>query len=85
MEEAYKALADKKVNAVVYDAPILLYYASHEGKDRVEVVGPVFRKENYGIIFPPNSPYVKRVNAALLTLKENGSYETLYQKWFGSK
>jgi len=25
------------------------------------------------------------VNAALLTLKENGSYETLYLKWFGSR
>ena len=85
IEEAYKALSDKKVNAVVYDAPILLYYASHEGKGRVEVVGPVFRKENYGIIFPQNSPYLKRVNAALLTLKENGSYETLYLKWFGSR
>jgi polar amino acid transport system substrate-binding protein len=85
IEEAYKALADKKVNAVVYDAPILLYYASHEGKGKVDVVGPVFRKENYGIIFPRGSPYLKRVNAALLTLKENGSYEALYQKWFGSK
>ena len=85
IEEAYQALADKKVNAVVYDAPILLYYASHEGKGRFEVIGPVFRKENYGIIFPRNSPNLKRVDAALLSLKENGSYETLYQQWFGTK
>jgi polar amino acid transport system substrate-binding protein len=48
-------------------------------------VGPVFRKENFGIIFSRGSPNLKRVNAALLTLKENGSYEALYQKWFGSK
>jgi polar amino acid transport system substrate-binding protein len=85
IEDAYKALSDKKVNAVVYDAPILLYYASHEGRGKVGVVGPVFRKESYGIIFPQDSPYRKPVDAALLTLKENGSYEKLYQEWFGGK
>jgi polar amino acid transport system substrate-binding protein len=83
VEEGYQALHDGEADAMVYDAPVLLYYASHEGKGKVQTVGPIFRKENYGIAFPPNSRYRKPVNEVLLKLKENGTYERLYSKWFG--
>jgi len=83
VEEAYQALEQGQVNAVVYDAPVLLYYASHEGKGKVQTVGAIFRKENYGIAFPDKSPLRKRVNEGLLKLKENGTYDQLYSKWFG--
>jgi polar amino acid transport system substrate-binding protein len=82
-EESFKALQSGQVDAVVYDAPVLLYYASHDGKGKVQTVGSIFRKENYGIVFPDKSPLRKRVNEALLKLKENGSYDQLYSKWFG--
>ena len=83
IEEALQAVQQGQVDAVVYDAPVLLYYASHEGKGIVQVVGPIFRKENYGIVFSSNSPYRKPVNEALLKLKESGVYDQLYKKWFG--
>lgn len=83
VEETYQALLQGQVAAVVYDAPVLLYYASHEGKGKVQTVGAIFRKENYGIAFPSNSSHRKPVNEALLKLKENGTYEQLYSKWFG--
>jgi len=83
IEEAYQALQDGQIEAVVYDAPVLLFYAAHEGKSKVQTVGAIFRKENYGIVFPSNSLYRKPVNEALLKLKENGIYDQLYTKWFG--
>lgn len=83
VEEAYEALQRSQVSAVVYDAPVLLYYAAHEGKGKVQTVGSIFRKENYGIAFPDKSPLRKRVNEALLKLRENGTYDQLYTKWFG--
>lgn len=83
VEEAYDALQHGQVDAVVYDAPVLLYYASHEGKGKAQVVGPIFRRENYGIVFPDKSPLRKRVNEALLKLRESGAYDRLYKKWFG--
>lgn len=85
VEEAYQALQQNQAEAVIYDAPVLLYYASHEGKGKVHVVGSIFRKENYGIVFPDKSPLRKRVNEALLKLKENGAYDQLYKKWFGGR
>jgi polar amino acid transport system substrate-binding protein len=83
--DAYKALLDKQVDAVVFDTPVLLYYAAHEGKGRVQVVGDVFHKEDYGIVFPSNAPLRKQVNEALLVLREDGTYEKIYDKWFGKK
>lgn len=82
--QAYDALSQEKADAVVFDAPVLLYYASGEGKGKVKVIGSVFRKENYGIVFGANSLYRKPVNKALLTLQENGTYQKLYQKWFST-
>lgn len=83
--EAYAALAAGTVDAVVFDAPILLHYAAHKGQGKVRVVGPVFRKEDYGIAFRPGSPLRRAVNGALLTMKEDGSYQALHDKWFKSE
>ena len=85
IEEAYKALQTKKADAVVFDAPVLLFYAANEGKGKVEIVGSILREESYGIILPNNSPYRKPINQALLNLKENGTYQSLYDKWFDPK
>ena len=85
IDDAYKALIEKQVDAVVFDAPVLLYYAANGGKGNVNLVGTPFRKEDYGIVFSPNSPLRKRVNNALLILREDGTYQKLYEKWFASK
>jgi polar amino acid transport system substrate-binding protein len=83
--EAFGALERGQLDAVVFDAPVLLYHASREGNGKVEVVGSIFKKENYGIVFPAGSPLRKPLNAALLKMREDGSYDALYQKWFGQK
>jgi polar amino acid transport system substrate-binding protein len=85
IDDAYKALLDKQVDAVVFDSPVLLYYAANVGKGQVHLVGATFRKEDYGIVFPANSPLRKRVNNALLGLREDGTYQKLHDKWFASK
>lgn len=85
VNQAIEALVNGRAEAVVYDAPILLYYASHEGKGKVETAGAVFRPEAYGMLFPTGSDLRKPVNAALLRLKETGEYRSLYLKYFSSQ
>jgi polar amino acid transport system substrate-binding protein len=85
IEDAYKALNEKQVDAVVFDSPVLLFYASRGGKGRVELVGASFRKEDYGIVFPRNAALRKQVNVTLLSLREDGTYQRLYDKWFTNK
>jgi polar amino acid transport system substrate-binding protein len=82
IDAAYAALLNKNVDAVLFDAPVLLYYAAHEGQGKVSLVGETLRDENYGILLPMNSPNRKPINEALLSIKENGTYQSLYNKWF---
>jgi polar amino acid transport system substrate-binding protein len=79
---AYKALLARKGDAIVYDSPVLVYLSSHEGKGLVTVVGSIFEKESYGIVFPQGSQLRKAVNEALLSLIESGYYQKLYDHWF---
>lgn len=82
---AVQALRDKRVDAVVYDAPVLQYIANADGTGNIGVVGPVFHAGDYGYAFSNGSALRKDVDAALLSLRESGDYDTLSAKWFGKK
>lgn len=83
IEDAFESLEAERVDAVVYDAPVLKNYAAKDGVGKVSVVGPVFERQRYGIALKPNSPYREPINQALLKIIENGTYDEIYQKWFG--
>jgi polar amino acid transport system substrate-binding protein len=85
VDDLYNALLDQQVDAVVFDSPALLYYAAHDGRGLARVVGSVFHKEDYGVVFPTGSPLRKHVNEALLALRENGTYQRIYDDWFGKR
>jgi polar amino acid transport system substrate-binding protein len=76
---------DKRVDAIVFDAPVLQHYAADQGTGRVHVVGPVFYAEDYAYVFTNGSALRKPVDAALLTMREDGAYNALAEKWFGKK
>ncbi len=84
IEIAYHLLETGKIDAVVYDAPVLQHHTSHEGKGRVKVVGLFFQEQSYGFALPVDSPYRERINVALLKLIEKGVYKEIHDKWFGS-
>jgi len=82
-DQMFKALLDKKVDAVVTAAPLVLYYAAHAGKGRVKMVGPEFNSAPVALMFQLDSPLRRKVDRALIALRENGTYRQLYNKWFG--
>ena len=82
IEDAFTALDNRQLDAVVFDAPVLLYYVANKGANKARLVGGLLRKENYGILFPRGSDLRKPVNEALLKLREDGTYDALYTKWF---
>lgn len=83
IEEAFQSLEESKVNAVVYDAPVLQNYALQDGADKVQVVGTTFERQSYGIALKTNSPYREEINQAILSIVESGTYDEIYKKWFG--
>ena len=84
IDQAYEKLLKEEVHAFVFDSPTILYYARNKGAGRVSVVGPLFDIQYYGFLFPQGSELRESVNRALLKLRTNGTYDTLYNKWFGS-
>lgn len=84
LDELHSRFEALDFDAVVFDAPVLAFYAQTSGKEHASLAGPIFLRENYGIALPSNSPWKEPINRALLELRENGGYDRLHAKWFGS-
>ncbi len=83
ISDAYQLLIDGKVDAVVFDSPVLLAYAAGKGKGEVQVVGPVFARQDYGIALPTGSARREDINSTLLQIVEDGTYREIQERWFG--
>ena len=82
--DCYTGLKDGTFEAIVDDAPLLRYWISHEGAGVADLAGPVFHHEDYGIAFPLGSDLRKQADDALLSIRENGDFDLIKQKWLGS-
>jgi ABC-type amino acid transport substrate-binding protein len=80
--QAFTALEEEEVEGVIYDLS-----AAHrkivERGGTIKFVEPISTGEQYGIAFPEDSPLVDPVNQALLEMKDDGTYDKLYEKWIG--
>ena len=80
--DGIRMLVRGEVQAVVFDAATLQYWAAKQGKGLVQVVGPIFRPQKYAIAVAVGSPLRKRMNRALLEMYADGTYERIYSAWF---
>ena len=81
--ECFLALKQGKVDSFIQDTPIIAGVAGAEGVN-FEKVGPIFSPGLYGMGVPPNdSKWRDTVSFALQDMISNGTYEKIYQKWFG--
>jgi glutamine transport system substrate-binding protein len=81
--DMYMALMSGNVDAVLYDAPNVGYFARTRGGGRVQVVGPLYEGQQYGIALRAGSEWLDEVNEALASMKQDGRYAEIYRKWFG--
>ena len=82
-DQMYEALLVGAIDAAVYDAPVLRYYAITAGKGKVEVVGKLFNLQYYGMAVKQGSPLREEINRNLLAIVESGAYASVIEKWFG--
>lgn len=83
--QGYQELATGRVDATLYDEPNLKYYIKQNAKGKIKTVGEKLTAEPYAIAFQQDSDLVGKVNKALQTIKDNGTYDDIYKKWFGEK
>lgn len=83
INEAFMALVNGNIDAVVNDYPVNYYYIKQGNSGKVKIVDIVKTNEAYGIAVPKSKPEIlEKVNAALQQMKQNGKYAEIYKKWF---
>jgi len=65
-QEGLAALKEGKIQALVYDAPILRYYINQSYIGALEVLPYRIQRQEYGIALQPNRPLRKKINVVLL-------------------
>jgi len=82
--DAFLALKQNKIDAYTQDTPIIAAVAGKAGVDFAPV-GKCFSPGLYGIGVPPNhKEWRTKVSFALQDIIKDGTYEHLYQHWFGT-
>ena len=82
---ALQELRNRNVDAVVHDAPAILYAIKSNNLTGLRISDELLTEEYYGIPTPKNSPNLELINNGLTTILDNGTYEKIYQKWFNAK
>lgn len=81
--EAFMELKAKGCDGVVNDRPINLYFLAQSASEGVVEINEILTAEKYGIaVRKGNTELLNKINTALQTLKDNGTYDAIYQKWF---
>ena len=84
LDELFDAFETDEIEAVVFDGPILAYYVQTKGLGKARLIERVYRPEKYGMVFTEGNVYREAVDQAFLRLREDGTYDSLIFKWFGS-
>lgn len=82
--EAIMDLEAKRVDAVVSDEVLARYYIKQKNPEEYKVLEDNFGEEEYGIgIRKEDKRLIEEINNTLNEMKKDGSYQKVYEKWFG--
>ncbi|MGI9161728.1 MAG: transporter substrate-binding domain-containing protein [Mycobacterium sp.] len=85
IKDCYAGIKNNTFDAVVFDAPVLAHFVAHDGAKEAILVGTVFKETDYGIAFRIGSDLRKQADDALLKMREDGDFDMIKEKWFGSE
>lgn len=81
--EAFEALNDGTIRALVYDTPLLQYYINRDYKGKLEVLPRTFQSQDYGIALPQGSIIREQVNCILLRKIHEEEWRDMVYKYIG--
>ncbi|MGF1515452.1 MAG: basic amino acid ABC transporter substrate-binding protein [Elainellaceae cyanobacterium] len=82
---ALQELSNGNADAVINDAPVTLDAINSGNVSGLKVIGELVTEEYYGIATPQDGETVEIINEGLSTILENGTYDEIYQTWFGAE
>ncbi|MDF2681413.1 MAG: glutamine transporter substrate-bindnig protein [Brevibacillus sp.] len=83
MNDYLQDLVNKRLDVIMNDQLVLGYNIKTKNLP-VKIVSDIINEDKIGMeIKKGNSDFVEAVNQVLADIKKDGTYETLYKKWFG--
>lgn len=81
--EAFADLEAKRADAMVVDEVLARYYMSLKGQEKYRVLEDNFGEEEFGIgMRKEDTALIKAVDDILAEMKKDGTFDTIYKKWF---
>ena len=86
IEEAIAALLDDEVDAMVGNTLTVNYICNENSWiDQVKIVGQTLNEQKYSMAVSKSNPrLLRRLNEGLSEIQNNGMYDALHRKWFGT-
>jgi ABC-type amino acid transport substrate-binding protein len=83
--DAFQDLSAGRIAAAVVDQPVGLYYVAKQ-PDNYHVAGSAFDSEPVGIgLRKDENDLAGQIQEALTKMKQDGTYDKIYEYWFGTK
>lgn len=80
---AFEALGNERIDALVYDAPILQHIARRDFPGRFKVLDRTFVRQDYAIMLPRESPLREPLNRVLLEKVGTDWWEDVVARYVG--
>ena len=77
------AIKNAKVDAMVYDTPLLQYLIKEKFSDDIIVTDARFEGQNYAIVLPENSPLRESINRVMLEIIHTHQWDEIQHKYLG--
>lgn len=84
LDDALKALAAGRVDAVVYDAPLLKYRVRQEFPNQETVLAKTFERQDYAFALPQGSKLREPINRAILAVLAGNDWNRLVARFIGT-
>lgn len=81
INEGVQLLKNKKVDAVVFDRPQLLFYLQKHHEKNITISHSEYEKQGYGFAFPLNSNLLHTANIYLLHDAESDKIQRIINQW----
>jgi ABC-type amino acid transport substrate-binding protein len=84
LRDGMKALQTGKIDAVVYDKPLLAWAIRENFSSSIELLDVTFDPQDYAFAVPEGSPYRKALSVAILDATHSDWWERTLSKYLGS-
>ncbi|MEW9797615.1 transporter substrate-binding domain-containing protein [Alteromonas sp. CYL-A6] len=83
VNEGLSLLQQGKIDALVYDKPILQYYIQQDYRHQLQILPDIIERQDYAIALPEGSALREQINMSLLRVIESDDWARVMDSYLG--